>query len=99
MEPASVRAAPVPRATGRTAPGAADAAPADGAVPFPFSAIAGAEDMKLALLLAAIDPAIGGVLLRGEKGTAKSTLARSMASLLPGHAPFAELPLGATEER
>lgn len=68
-------------------------------MPFPFSAVTGADDMKLALVLAAIDPAIGGVLLRGEKGTAKSTLARSVAALLPGDAPFAELPLGATEER
>ena len=66
---------------------------------FPFGAVVGHDDAKLALLLAAIDPAIGGVLLRGQKGSAKTTLARGLAALLPGDAPFVELPLGATEDR
>ena len=61
---------------------------------FPFSAVVGHDDAKLALLLAAIDPAIGGVLLRGQKGSAKTTLARGLAALLPGDAPFVDLPLG-----
>jgi magnesium chelatase subunit D len=65
----------------------------------PLSAVVGQDDAKLALLLVAVDPRIGGVLLRGEKGTAKSTLARGLAALLPGSAPFVELPLGATEDR
>jgi magnesium chelatase subunit D len=69
------------------------------AAAFPFSAVVGNDDAKTALVLAAIDPAIGGVLLRGEKGSAKTTLARGLAALLPGTAPFVELPLGATEER
>ncbi len=66
---------------------------------FPFSAVVGHDDAKLSLLLAASDPAIGGVLLRGQKGSAKTTLARGLAALLPGDAPFVDLPLGATEDR
>jgi len=50
---------------------------------YPFSAIVGQERMKKALLLNAISPAIGGVLIRGEKGTAKSMAVRALASLLP----------------
>jgi magnesium chelatase subunit D len=56
--------------------------PARGGV-FPFVAILGQEEMKLALLLNAIDPGVGGVLVRGEKGTAKSTAVRALAVLLP----------------
>src|SRR5277367_5322211 len=71
---------------------------------FPFSAIVGQDDLKLALLLAAIDSTIGGVLITGERGTAKSTAARGLAALLPKtaagkSAPFVELPIGATEDR
>jgi magnesium chelatase subunit D len=66
---------------------------------FPFSAVVGMDGVKLALVLCAIDPRIGGVLLRGQKGSAKTTLARGLAALLPGAAPFAELPVGATEDR
>jgi magnesium chelatase subunit D len=66
---------------------------------FPFSAVVGQDDAKLALQLAAVDPRIGGVLLRGQKGSAKTTLARGLAGLLAGGAPFVDLPLGATEDR
>ena len=52
-------------------------------VGYPFSAVVGHDDLKLALLLNAVSPAIGGVLVRGEKGTAKSTVVRSLAALLP----------------
>ncbi len=50
---------------------------------FPFSAIVGQDDMKQALLIAAVDPAVGGVLLFGDRGTGKSTAVRALASLLP----------------
>ena len=50
---------------------------------FPFSAIHGQEDLKLALMACAVDPSIGGVLVRGEKGTGKTTVVRALAQLLP----------------
>jgi magnesium chelatase subunit D len=51
--------------------------------PYPFTAVVGMQDLRLALVLSAISPAIGGVLVRGEKGTAKSTMVRALAGLLP----------------
>jgi magnesium chelatase subunit D len=50
---------------------------------FPFSALVGHDDLRLALLLNAVHPGVGGVLVRGEKGTAKSTAVRALAALLP----------------
>lgn len=50
---------------------------------YPFAAIVGQDDLKHALLLNAVDPAVGGVLVRGQKGTAKSTAVRAVAALLP----------------
>ncbi len=76
-----------------------DARRADPARRFPFCAVMGQPDAQLALLLAAIDPAIGGVLLRGDKGSARSTLARGLAGLLPGSARFVDVSLGVTEDR
>src|SRR4051794_37284700 len=52
-------------------------------VTYPFSAVVGMDDMRLALLLNAVSPAVGGVLVRGEKGTAKSTAVRALAAVLP----------------
>ncbi|MEU3663341.1 putative cobaltochelatase [Streptomyces sp. NPDC032940] len=51
--------------------------------PYPFTAVVGQENLSLALLLNAVSPSIGGVLVRGEKGTAKSTAVRALSSLLP----------------
>src|ERR1700735_3033504 len=65
---------------------------------YPCSAIVGQEEMKLALLLAAVDWRIS-VLLRGDKGAGKTTAARGLATLLPAPAPFINLPIGATEDR
>src|SRR5699024_5930166 len=79
--------------------------------PYPFSAVVGQDGLRLALTLLAVDPGIGGVLIRGQKGTAKTTAVRGLAALVPpssgaaagagdgGRAPFVELPLGATEDR
>jgi magnesium chelatase subunit D len=69
--------------------------------PFPFSAIVGHDQLRLALELCAVRPEIGGVLIRGEKGTAKSTAVRGLAGLLRGigDAGLVELPIGATEDR
>jgi magnesium chelatase subunit D len=50
---------------------------------YPFSAVVGLDDLRLALLLTAVSPHVGGVLVRGEKGTAKSTVVRALAALLP----------------
>ncbi|WP_312710222.1 VWA domain-containing protein [Aciditerrimonas ferrireducens] len=79
------------------APGAPPSAPSPSR--YPLSALVGQEELRLALLLCALDPAIGGVLVRGDKGSGKTTAARALAGLLPGAAPFVELPVGAGEDR
>ncbi|WP_246159614.1 VWA domain-containing protein [Nocardioides antri] len=78
---------------------------------YPFSAVVGADveapggpdPMALALILTSISPEVGGVLVRGEKGTAKSTIVRALAAVLPPvddhEARLVELPIGATEDR
>jgi magnesium chelatase subunit D len=71
-------------------------------ITFPFSAVQGQPLFKLALLLATVNPLIGGVLISGPRGCAKSTLARGIADLLPAkeglESLFVTLPLGASEE-
>ena len=75
------------------------ALPVRGARPpaYPFSAVVEPGDLALALVLSAVAPQIGGVLVRGEKGTAKSTIVRALAAVASG--PLVELPVGATEDR
>jgi len=62
--------------------------------PYPFTAIVGQEKMKRALILNAISSQIGGVLIRGERGTAKSTAARALAALLPEIEVVSDCPFG-----
>src|SRR3954471_12412435 len=68
---------------------------------YPFNAIVGHDRLRLALLLCAVRPSIGGVLIRGEKGTAKSTAVRALAHVMTAvdGAALVELPIGATEDR
>lgn len=71
-------------------------------VHYPFSALVGHDRLRLALVLCAVRPDIGGVLIRGEKGTAKSTAVRALATVLAqvdDDARLVELPIGATEDR
>ncbi|NUX99175.1 ATP-binding protein [Paraburkholderia youngii] len=65
---------------------------------FPFAALIGQTSLQQALVLAAIDPGLGGVLISGPRGTAKSTAARALAELLP-EGRLVNLPLGASEDR
>jgi magnesium chelatase subunit D len=65
---------------------------------YPFAAIVGQPRLKLALLLASIDWRLS-VLLKGDKGSGKSTAARALAEILPAGAPFINLPIGTTEDR
>jgi magnesium chelatase subunit D len=71
---------------------------------FPFAALVGQEPLMDALVWLAVEPAIGGLLVTGTRGTAKSTAVRALAALLPPiepgvPTPFVELPIGATEDR
>jgi magnesium chelatase subunit D len=69
---------------------------------YPFTAIVGHDRLRLALVLCAVRPEIGGVLIRGEKGTAKSTAVRGLAQVLSkvdAESALVELPIGATEDR
>ena len=64
---------------------------------FPFTAVIGQDYLKRALILNVINPSIGGVLISGEKGTAKSTLVRGLAHLI-SDMEFVEVPLNITED-
>ncbi len=66
---------------------------------FPFSAIVGQDEMKLALLIAAVDPAVGGVMVFGDRGTGKSTAARALSSLLPPISAVEDCRYGCTGEQ
>ena len=66
---------------------------------YPFTAIVGQEEMIQALILAAVQPAVGGVLITGERGTAKTTAVRALPGILGGGSRVIELPLNASEDR
>jgi magnesium chelatase subunit D len=66
---------------------------------FPFSAVVGQEQLKLALLISLVAPEVGGLLISGTKGSAKTTLVRSLRYLLGDPSKFVELPMGVTEDR
>ncbi len=66
---------------------------------FPISAVVGQEALVESLLVCAVDPGVGGVLVRGERGTAKSTAVRGLAALLSGSGRLVEVPLGTTLDR
>ncbi|MDQ1122730.1 magnesium chelatase subunit I [Microbacterium trichothecenolyticum] len=69
---------------------------------FPFTAVVGQDDLRHALTLCAVDPAVGGVLALGDRGTGKSTTVRGLAQLLTREGldmPVVDLPLGASEDR
>ncbi len=66
--------------------------PASAAPVYPFAALVGQEQMKLALIINVVNPLVGGVLIRGEKGTAKSTAVRALAQLLPEQRVVADCP-------
>lgn len=75
-------------------------APATGkAPPFPFTAIVGQDDMRLAMVLTAIDPSIGGVLVFGDRGTGKSTAVRGLAALLPPIRAVRSCPVNSADRR
>ncbi|MEM7664978.1 MAG: magnesium chelatase ATPase subunit I [Pseudomonadota bacterium] len=65
---------------------------------FPFSAIVGQDEMKQALLIAAVDPSIGGVMVFGDRGTGKSTAARALAGLLPPITALRDCPYGCSQD-
>ena len=67
--------------------------------PYPFTAIVGQEEMKRALVLTAIDPGIGGVLVFGDRGTGKSTAVRALAALLPNIRAVAGCPVNSATAR
>src|SRR3954454_16647051 len=66
---------------------------------FPFSAVVGSEDLPLALVLTTVSPEVGGVLIRGEKGTAKSTAVRALAAVLPELAVVVDCPFSCPPDR
>ena len=89
---------PTARSNGQAPALSATAAPA-AAPPYPFTALVGQAELKLALLLCTVDPTIGGVMVMGHRGTAKSTAVRALAALLPPMRVVAGCPYHCDPER
>jgi magnesium chelatase subunit I len=87
------------RKTQTTTPEAANGHAATTSAPFPFAAIVGQAELKLALLLCVVDPTIGGIMVMGHRGTAKSTAVRALAALLPPIKAVSACPYGCDPER
>ncbi len=96
---ATTPARTTPAAQRQRKPAASRALPPPARPVFPFTAIVAQDEMRLALILSAVDPAIGGVLILGDRGTGKSTAVRALAQLLPPIRIVAGCPYNSDPER
>src|SRR5881396_1436265 len=88
-----------PRSKSAVSSGRATSRSSSGRAVYPFTAIVGQREMRLALILSAIDPNIGGVIIMGHRGTGKSTAVRALADLLPPIKKVKGCPYGCDPDR